>query len=117
METAKHYRNGLRIMADYSNSGVWAICLPGERDPFRHQMITHDTLGIPPELASRFEKWVANCSLWFEWKRGYGVSAFSAEELNAEGRLLASELKQQVGSNCPVFYASIGNPKVDEPIR
>jgi len=114
METAQHYRNGLRVMADYHSSGVWAICLPGERDPFRHQMITHATLGTPPELSSRFEDWVAHCSVWFEWMRGHGPLGHSIEELNAEGRALAWALKQQAGKDCPVVYAAVDNPREDE---
>ena len=116
METAQHHRHGLRVMADYSSSGVWAICLPGERGPFRHQMITHATLGTPPELTSRFEHWVAHCCVWFEWKRGHWPLGFTIEELNAEGRSLAQALKQQVGKNCLVTYAAVDDPRIDEVI-
>jgi hypothetical protein len=103
-------------MADYSSSGVWAICLPGERDPFRHQMITHETLGSPPELTLRFDKWVAHCSQWFDWKYGHGPLGLSAEELDAQGRLLAHALKQHVGRNCLVVYAPLADRRADEAI-
>lgn len=114
METSQLYQNGLRVMAEYASSGIWAICLPGERAPFRHQMISHQTLGLPEVMTTRFECWVADCSQWLEWKRGYQAVSRPVEELNAEGRLLAQALKLHVGEGFPVVYAPVDNPRIDE---
>jgi hypothetical protein len=107
MEAAQHYRHGIRVMADYCSSGVWAICLPGERGPFRHQMITHQTLGTPPELVSKIETWVADCSLYFDTNRSVQTHHDRAEELNSRGRALAGTLKQHVGPTCLVVFSPI----------
>jgi hypothetical protein len=85
----------LRVMAEYGSSGIWAIEPIG---PFRHGMLPHEKLGLPPELARQFESWI---SLY--WKRTEPVP-FDTVGFNAIGREAARQLKQFVGPETYVEY-------------
>src|SRR5437867_1069892 len=47
--------SGFRVMAEYGSSGIWAI---GNKAPFRHGMVEHSALQLPPEICDRFVKWI-----------------------------------------------------------
>jgi hypothetical protein len=101
MENAQEYPHGLRVMADYFSSDLWAICLPGEAGPFRHQMISHEKVGLPQALADRFDWWIADYGKHLDDPENFDFAGF-----NAEGRAIATALKQHVGARCTVLYAS-----------
>jgi hypothetical protein len=85
----------LRVMAEYGSSGIWAAEPVG---PFRHGMIGTAQLGLPSDLAARFERWME----WY-WRRlddNFDTSAF-----NTEGLALSRLLKRHVGSDTEVVFA------------
>jgi hypothetical protein len=85
----------LRVMAEYDSSGIWAAEPVGL---FRHGMVGHARLGLPPELASRFDAWIESY-----WRRLDG--SLDLESFNAEGLELAQALKRHVGSDTEVVFA------------
>lgn len=86
---------GLRVMAEYSSSGVWVI--GGGPRPFRHGMIEHRDLRLPTPLAQRFDAWIEA----YESLDDAGATAF-----NLAGLQLATELKQVVGSGVYVEFVA-----------
>lgn len=101
----------LRVMAEYDSSGVWVAEASG---PFRHGMVGHEHLGLPPELASRFAFWIERY-----WARA-GKGSFDVAAFNAEGRALAAALKSFVGEETEVVFepeteeGGLGTPEVIE---
>ena len=85
----------LRVMAEYGSSGVWLAEPVG---PFRHGMIGHARLGLPDDLAARFDAWIAR--YWQRREAGFDTAAF-----NVEGLELARALKRHVGPNTEVVFA------------
>jgi hypothetical protein len=82
-------------MADYSSSGIWVTEPVGL---FRHGMIGHARLGLPSDLAARFNAWIE-----LYWKNLDG--SLDLDAFNAEGLELAQELKQHVGRDTEVVFA------------
>lgn len=89
-------RGKLRVMAEYDSSGIWMIRQMGV---FRHGMVDHATLRLPPELARGFEQWIAQYEDQYENPEGYDYIAF-----NAEGRRLAQALKRHFGEEASVEF-------------
>jgi hypothetical protein len=85
----------LRVMADFGSSGIWVAEPVG---PFRHSMVRHSRLGLPEDMAARFEAWIARY-----WHRR--EAAFDTAGFNAEGLELARALKQHVGAGTEVVFA------------
>jgi hypothetical protein len=91
----------LRVMAEYSSSGIWAA------EPFglfRHGMVGYARLGLPADLAARFAAWIEK--YWRRLDGGLDLVAF-----NVEGLELARALKRHVGASTEVVFA----PESDEP--
>ena len=85
----------LRVMAEYGSSGIWVIEQVG---PFRHGMISHVSLGLPQELARRFDQWINDYDARLaDMVPEYAHMEFDAEEFNRIGRALARELKTLTG--------------------
>lgn len=85
----------LRVMAEYSSSGIWVI--GGGPKPFRHGMIEHRDLRLPPDLAQRFDAWIEA----YESLDEAETTAF-----NLLGLQLATELKQVVGGGVYVEFVA-----------
>ena len=88
----------LEVMADYCSSGIWGGDPQG---PFRHGMIKHESLGLPIDLTTRFEQWIA----WHDLnvaKPGFDRSAF-----DAAGRKLAKDLQTFLGRGTTVTYTPL----------
>lgn len=86
---------GLRVMAEYSSSGIWGI--GGGPKPFRHGMVEHHDLRLPPALAQRFDAWIEA----YESLDEAGTTAF-----NRLGLQLATELKRVVGGGVYVEFVA-----------
>lgn len=85
----------LRVMAEYGSSGIWVAEQTGL---FRHGMVEHATLALPPALAARFDAWIDAYTEGLE--RPLDDVAF-----NAEGMSLARALKAHCGAATEVVYA------------
>ena len=85
----------LRVMAEYSSSGIWVI--GGGPGPFRHRMIEHAELRLPADLAQRFDAWVEAYET---------LDDASAQAFNRAGLQLATELKQVLGSGVSVEFVT-----------
>ena len=85
----------LRVMADYGTSGIWADAAFGS---FRHGMLAHSELSVPPDLASGFDAWIARY-----WERKHW-GLIDTESFNEEGRALALRLKHFVGGDIAVTF-------------
>jgi len=99
MGAGHNYPNGLRVMAEYSSSGIWAVHTP-EEGPFRHSMLEHDAVGLPTELAKRFELRIAQYEEQFD-----APETFDHARSNAEGRELATAVKRHFGSSVRIVFA------------
>jgi hypothetical protein len=95
-------------MAEYGSSGIWVIEPSG---PFRHGMIEHRRLGLPKDLAARFEAWIESY-----WRILDKSVPFDKPAFVAEGRELARALKRFVGADVRVVYASEDDVRRDEVI-
>lgn len=82
-------------MAEYSSSGIWRI--GGGPGPFRHAMIEHADLRLPPGLAQRFDAWIEAYE---------SLDDATTTEFNLAGLQLATELKQVVGSRASVEFVA-----------
>ncbi|NZA26839.1 hypothetical protein H0E84_10625 [Luteimonas sp. SJ-92] len=82
-------------MADYGTSGIWADEVIG---PFRHGMVPHSGLSLPPALAAAFDAWI---NRYWERKQ-WDLS--DTESFNQEGRVLALKLKKFAGSDTIVSF-------------
>lgn len=97
----------LRVMADYESSGIWVIEAIG---PFRHGMISHESLKLPVDIANRFDEWIT-----LYWKRLRDPD-FDSDEFNDFGRAIAKELKQFVGDDVYVeFVPELPDGDLGEP--
>lgn len=85
----------LRVMAEYSSSGIWVI--GGGFKPFRHGMIEHNELDLPGELARRFDAWIEAYET---------LSGEQVPEFNRTGLALASDLKRTLGGGVYVEFAN-----------
>lgn len=85
----------LRVMAEYSSSGIWAAEQTGL---FRHGMVEHATLALPPALAARFTAWIEQYTEGLE-------RPLDDEAFNTEGMSLARALKAHCGAATEVVYA------------
>lgn len=85
----------LRVMAEYGSSGIWVAEQTGL---FRHGMVEHATLALPPALAARFDAWIEAYTEGLQ--RPLDDVAF-----NAEGVSLARALKAHCGAATEVVYA------------
>jgi hypothetical protein len=83
----------LRVMAEYCSSGIWVI---GKVGCFRHGMIEHSNLRLPPDLAQRFEQWI---ELYDE----NSAANFNVDNFNSIGRELAQDLKNYMGTESVEF--------------
>ena len=82
-------------MADYGSSGIWS---DGETGPFRHGMVEHNDLSLPPSLAAAFDAWIEKYWDQKEWSQP------AKEAFNQDGRALAARLKIFVGSETVVAF-------------
>ncbi len=96
----------LRVMAEYDSSGIWII---GTFGPFRHSMVGYDWLGLPPDLAQRFQHWIKRYDGCLDYPE-FAHIGFNASEFNQIGRSLAQELKAHIG---PEGYVEF-QPELDE---
>ncbi len=80
-------------MAEYCSSGIWVI---GKVSYFRHGMIEHSSLKLPPDLAKRFEQWI---ELYDE----NSAANFNLYQFNNIGRGLAQDLKNHLGNGSVEF--------------
>ncbi|NUO75737.1 MAG: hypothetical protein HOQ32_06955 [Lysobacter sp.] len=85
----------LRVMADYGSSGIWA---DGDIGPFRHGMVRHADLSLPPELTVAFKRWIEGY-----WERKQWNQADN-DAFNRTGRSLAAQLKAHVGDDVTVTF-------------
>jgi hypothetical protein len=106
MEKQLQFPKTLRVMADYGSSGIWVVEPVG---PFRHGMIEHQDLRLPPDLARRFTAWINDY-----WQAR--DSQFDKSKFITVGRELARELKAFVGTGVRVFYAAEDNIRRDDEI-
>lgn len=84
----------LRVMAEYTSSGIWVIEQTG---PFRHGGVSHETLSLPQELKDRFNDWIQLYDKNLEGKLDLG-------EFDRIGLGLAQDLKKFMGSDVYVEY-------------
>ncbi len=87
----------LRVMAEYSSSGIWEI---GNVGCFRHSMLEHSTLKLPPDLTRRFEQWI-------ELYEENLTATFNVSEFNNIGRQLAQALKNHLGTRSIEFIPEL----------
>ena len=98
-------------MAEYSSSGIWGFSDSPE-GPFRHGMVELSHLGLPKEIAQRFEKWIETYETQLE-----GME-LDLDEFNKEGMSLATLLKQHVGENRYVeFQGEAGEDGLLGPVE
>jgi hypothetical protein len=95
----------LRVMAEYCSSGIWVI---GEKGCFRHGMLEHSTLKLPPDLTQRFEQWI-------ELYEENSTANFSLAEFNDIGRRLAQDLKSYLGNSYVEFIPELIDGGIGEP--
>lgn len=74
----------LRVMAEYGSSGIWRV---SDRGPFRHGMVEHASLDLPPDLAQAFDDWIERYTV--ENLAG----TLDKSSFNLEGHDLATRLK------------------------
>lgn len=79
----------IRVMAEYGSSGLWSIATGGA---FRHGMLEHAQLDLPPDLCRRFATWIAT----YEEHNLAGTLDHVA--FNREGLALATLVKAHLGS-------------------
>lgn len=79
----------LRVMAEYGSSGIWGI---GQQGLWRHGMIEHSALGLPADLAQRFEQWID----FYDTR--LADNNFDTAAFNRVGKTLALELKTHLGA-------------------
>jgi hypothetical protein len=84
----------LRVMAEYCSSGIWQI---GNIGCFRHGMLEHSDLKLPPDLTQRFEQWIEL------YEENLTAANFNLAEFNNIGRGLAQDLKNYLGTGSVEF--------------
>lgn len=84
-------------MAEYGSSGIWKLST-GRGGVFRHGMVEHAGLGLPPELALRFVAWIER----YENENLDGT--LDADAFNRDGLELATLLGAHLGAQCHVEY-------------
>lgn len=89
----KRHIKSLRVMADYSSSGIWIIEQAG---PFKHSMANYSDLGISEKLSNAFEKWITEYDKALEGK-------LDKQLFDKTGRDLALDLKKEL-PDVQVFY-------------
>ncbi len=89
-------QSGYRVMADYGSSGIWKIQSSGM---FRHLMVDHALLKLPPELSGRFTQWI---EMYEERTPTHEIE--NLERFNAVGIELARALKIFLGKDAYVEY-------------
>lgn len=82
-------------MAEYASSSIWAMQSVGL---FRHGMVSHGRLQLPPDLRGQFEAWIEK--YWENLEPNFDVASF-----NAEGLELATALKRLLGVDVRVVFA------------
>jgi len=86
----KKARLRIRVMAEYGSSGVWGYSA-GNDGGFRHGMIEHVELGLPPDLSRRLASWIE------QYEEHNLAGTLDTTAFNAEGHLLATLLKAHLG--------------------
>jgi hypothetical protein len=76
----------LRVLADVHSSGIWEIAPASSRE--RHIVIDYEELGLPQELADKFNDWIESY-----WKYVDDRKNFNFDTFNQTGKQLAKELK------------------------
>ena len=98
-------------MYDGLSSGIWAIASGEEFAVTRHWEASHEELGLPYELAARFDRWI---------QKGMDDPDHpnnpQGSEFISEGRQLAIDLKRFLGQEYTVHYASQEKIRRDEEI-
>jgi hypothetical protein len=91
----------LRVMAEYDSSGIWVIEQVG---PFRHSDVDYNWLGLPPNLAGRFKRWIITYWAYYDQAMfdeeypEFNGFVFDIDTFNQEGRELAYRLKAHMGA-------------------
>lgn len=88
----------LRVMAEYGSSGIWGFSPRPEGGVFRHGMLEHAALGLPPDLAAGFEAWIRR----YEDEGPSG--RLDVADFNREGLALAERLVAWLGPERHVEY-------------
>jgi hypothetical protein len=107
MSEKTNYPKCLRVMAEYTSSGIWVTEPHGV---FRHGMVSHQALGLPLDLSTQFNDWIE--SYW-----GTLDDTLNVEQFNHRGKLLARALKRHVGKTTKVLFvyeACDGESSVEE---
>lgn len=85
----------LRVMADYSSSGIWVMeSMLG----FRHGMVDYGSLGLPEDLANRFKRWINIHD------NNLSDKGLNLEDFDKMGLQLAKDLKKFLGTDAYVEY-------------
>lgn len=92
----KNLPKKLRVMADYSSSGIWVID-PGKFAPWRHGMISYEVFGLPEELSIRFSDWI---KIYDKNLSNEGLD----KDFDKIGLQLARELKKFLGQDVYIEY-------------
>jgi len=107
----KRIPKSLRVMYDGASSGIWVVIPEGDNRFTRHYEISHDELGLPDELAARFDQWIA---------RGMNDSDRPNDPKDplfiSDGKRLAFDLKRFIGTSSTILYASQSDILKDEEI-
>ena len=83
----------LRVMADYSSSGIGRSAPRLRIWTIRHATMSHERLALSSELAEdRFNSWIKSYDKMFDNESGFDYDGF-----NAVGRELAGQLKTYLG--------------------
>jgi hypothetical protein len=88
---------GYRVMAEYGSSGLWRVAT---RDGglFRHGMVEHAQLALPPALAEALTAWIDT------YERDNLAGRLDAAAFNAEGLRIARALKAHLGPESHVEH-------------
>lgn len=95
MDEQQRSYDQLRVMADICSSGIWS-CEPSGMS--RHVMVDHESLGLTPDLAERFDAWIQE----YDYRDS---PSFDLLAFNREGMELARLLQRHVGTETKVVFA------------
>lgn len=88
----------LRVMAEYGSSGIWGFSPRPAGGVFRHGMVEHAALGLPPDLAAAFDAWIRRYE-----DEGPG-GGLDVADFNRQGLVLAARLAEVLGPDRHVEF-------------
>ena len=95
----------IKVMAEYCSSGIF-----GTEPAELVGMITHEALGLSPELSAALRNWIHWYETWVNWEdpmRSRVVNAEEARPFDAEGRVLAGLLQKALGDEYRIIYQPV----------